>query len=664
MRTKRALVQSAMLAIQLSIIVFLGWLGFNLPMNNSITGIIITALSTVVSGWLLLSVLQPLTKHSWFVILLFFTICVWGIIIYQPTDINSITGNTFIERVVEPLNKSLSVFFPSRGAFDDISEIQNQLSYHLLHLAAYFFFVLFFFSIFGRRLINSSRRFLILRSNKNIFWDDSQGGRLLAYDILKTSLWKHTVFVFSHNLKDESEKEKALFEKIDAMGGIVLYRDFDTIQRFPQGRSHYFLSDDCDFNLKMALKVAKTAINKRQRMNKYLRSEMPTVDYLFRDITNIDLHILNQSSLTARQFVSENPLIDIVPQEKINGLIVEFDFNILILGFCRFGRQLLNKTICDAQFKGSSFSATIIDKDTDMINGDYKLLFEECITEYNVSFLEIEKTGNIGSKDFYQWLKENHRRFTRIFVTLGDDALNLNTALSLANIMIAAGDINPQNRLFVNIADRDKYVYSEYPITMFGRLDKLYTCDVIVAEKMDRVAKAINYVYCNYRNVNLQKIDWEEAEKLWLTMSNKNSTFSKNSSRALAMCVRNIVKIAGGRDEFNKAIENPEMLEILSESEHMRWNAFHFTEGITRWHEIDDDSKNDAKLFKYPDEKIWLLKHACLVKYNELDRISERVNEIRTRMGTIETKGIEDYKEIDRMIVRHFGLFYDVLDEI
>ena len=662
MKTKRALLQIATSTLPLLFVIVLGWFGYRLSLNNNILGIIFVSVSIVFIGWFLLSVLQPFTKHSWFVVLLFFILCVWGAITYQPVSSND---SGFISSFIEPLNKALSVFFPSRGSFDDKSEIFNHISYQLLHLSAYFFFALFFFSIFGRRLINSSRRFLIHRSKKNIFWGDSRGGTLLANDILNTNVWQQVIFVFPLNDRDVANQENELFEKIDAMGGIVMFRDFDTIRYVPQGFSHYFLCENQDFNLKMALKVAAAAQCKKQRLKIYLRSEMPGVDYMFRKMTNIDLHILNQSNLCARQFVLENPLLDLVPEEKIKNLTVDFDFNVLILGLGWLGRELLKKTICDAQFMGSKFSATVIDKNIDFINGEYRMLLVECINEYNVSFVEDEGINNIGSKEFFYWLRDNYERYDRIIVALGDDALNFNMTHSIANVMIANGDLSPQKKLFTNIKNIDKYLlYSDYPITMFGRLDRLYTCDVIIAERMDNVAKAVNYVYWNYKNEDFEKIDWKKAENIWVNMCNNNSTFAKNSSRAVSMNVRNIIRISGGREGFDNAVKNTELLEILSKTEHLRWNAFHFTEGITVWEDIADDNPHDAKLFKYPNEKAWLLKHACLVKYSELDRISEKVNDVRRKLGTIKTKGLEDYKEIDRMVVRHFGLFFDILTNV
>jgi len=653
MKTKR-LFQLALLAF-LIFFAFLGWYGYRLSLCNCKAGVFIAGFSIIFAGWLILSGLHRYTKHPSLIISLFAVICFFGIWTYQPTVSDD---SEPLAKLIAPLNNTLSLFLSSRGGTGNENDVRSTSSYQLLNLGAHFFFALFMFSIFGRRLINSSRRILFLRSKKNIFWGDSPGGILLAQDILDTERWQQPVFVFSHAVKDDTGKEKSLFEKIDSMGGIVLYRDFDNMRRHPRGHRHFFLTEDYDFNLKMALETARK--NKKKITHIYLRTEMPRVDFLFRDYKELDLHILNQSGLTARQFVSDHPIIDLVPKENINQLTVDFHFNVLMLGFGSQGRELLNKTICDAQFKGSHFAATVIDKDFDRKRGEYQLLFEECISEYHLYFEKDEQICNIGSQHFYQWFKEHHRNFERIIIALDDDTLNLNISFALANLLIAEGEMNPQKRIFVHIAHADKHLYREYPVTMFGRLDEIYTFGVIVAEQMDRIAKAVNCVYSNYDKEVLPEINQNEAEKEWKKMSrNKNnSTFNKDSSRAVAMNVENIIKIAGGRKGFDELIKDPAMLEILAENEHLRWNAFLLTQGITRWNEITDDNPTEAKFFKYPNEKAWLLKHACLVPYKELDIISERVNELREKSGKT---GKENFKETDRRIIRHFGLFWDEL---
>ena len=664
MKIQRIFIHYAFLMLLSVIFASLGRYGYYLSgQGYEACGAIIFGLSIVMFGWALLVALHNLTKELWLVVLLFLALCCWGIQVYYPVkwfDVDPIV------KLLAPLNDTLAMFFPSRGAYDDEPFIKTA-SYQLLHLSAYFFFALLMFSIFGRRLINSSKRLYIQRSRKNIFWGDAPGGMLLAQDILDKTTWQEVVFVFSRDVKDEEEKEKALFNKIDSMGGIALYRDFDNMKRYPKGGRHFFLTEDQDFNLKMALKIAEKSRKSRQKTKIYLRTEMPRVDYLFDKMSNVDVHILNQSGLTARQFVKDNPLIDIVPPEKINNLTVDFDFNVLMLGFGWQGRELLHKTICDAQFKGSAFSATVIDRDLDLKRGEYKLLYDECIKEYNLRFENDEKISNVGGKHFYQWFGAHQHRFGRIIVALGDDDLNFNISFALANMLIAKGDLNPEKRIFVHISNKDKYAYDEkadkktdadecqYPVKMFGRLDRIYTAEIVIAEKMDKIAKAVNYVYDNYKipflpEINLKK----EDEKNW----HKKTTFDKESSRAAALNVDNIIKISEGRDRFEEAVKNPEALEILAENEHLRWNAFHLTQGVRRWVHIADNNPTNAKLFKNPGKKAWLMKHACLVPYNDLDRISDRVNEIN-KPSKEEDK--EDFKESDRRIIRHFGLFYDEL---
>jgi len=67
-----------------------------------------------------------------------------------------------------------------------------------------------------------------------------------------------------------------------------------------------------------------------------------------------------------------------IDHEKLQ---VKGEFNVLFLGFGWQGQELLKKCVCDSQFVGSNFRATIIDKDFETLHGDYLVLFDKCIRQ-------------------------------------------------------------------------------------------------------------------------------------------------------------------------------------------------------------------------------------------------------------------------------------------
>ena len=97
--------------------------------------------------------------------------------------------------------------------------------------------------------------------------------------------------------------------------------------------------------------------------------------------------------------------------------------------------------------------------------------------------------------------------------------------------------------------------------------------------------------------------------------------------------------------DIGAILHDDTVLNILAENEHLRWNAFHFVNGICKW-KLNEIDKKNAKLI---DKDGNLLKHGCLVEFSELGDISAKVRQLGNTN--------EDYAESDRRIVRHFPLF-------
>ena len=79
--------------------------------------------------------------------------------------------------------------------------------------------------------------------------------------------------------------------------------------------------------------------------------------------------------------------------------------------------------------------------------------------------------------------------------------------------------------------------------------------------------------------------------------------------------------------EFDQKIiedvkENSKLLDVYAETEHLRWNAFHFVRGIHKW----DISNIEGKISKANDIK-YRLRHAALVDFNQLPLIDEKIEQ-------------------------------------
>ncbi|MDR3194885.1 MAG: hypothetical protein LBT76_06310 [Tannerella sp.] len=555
------------------------------------------------------------------------------------------------------IDNTLSVFFPSRGAYEELKEYSPVFQFHfyLFHLLTYIYGALILLSLFAGKMMNRFQQYYYGKK-RCLFFGAGEPSKLLARDIIKNAPHTGCFFLVSEKQKDDRE----LFEQLDELGAIVFHVDFEdektNYARYKASR-YFFLDEDQDFNVRMALQAVQSLPTKKgTETHLYIRTEMERIDNFFREDMpqTVEIHLFNQSDLTARCFVSEHPMLD-CPEMKINHetLSVDYDFNLLLLGFGWAGWELLKKCICDAQFKGSRFEATVIDEALETKYGDYPVLYDECIREYNLNFI----AETIGSKSFYEWITGHLESFNRIIVALGDDKTNMDIALTLARILQANGKSGQdvKDTVFAHVREKKNFgCYKKkdmFPVTVFGDMEEIYTENEIVRESADYVAKMVNYVYGQYKIPLVKAIDWKTAESEW----SKASLFNKDSSRAVAQNMENIYRIAR-----KTGLENPdrEKLEILAENEHRRWNAFHFANGIRQWKL--SDIPDDCEKGKLIDSNKNLLKHGCLVSFAELQAVSEKINLNRKNVGNPEE---EDYQEVDRRIIRHFSLFTQMLNQ-
>jgi hypothetical protein len=342
-------------------------------------------------------------------------------------------------------------------------------------------------------------------------------------------------------------------------------------------------------------------------------------------------------------------------------LSVDYNFNLLLLGFGWAGRELLKKSICDAQFKGSTFKATIMDGALETKYDYNPVLYDECIKKYNLDLI----SKRIGSKAFYRWIIDNPNMFNRIIVAMGDDKTNIDTAVILAHILQAKGigEQDIKNTVFAHVREKNKFGYFKNenisPITIFGSIEEIYTREMVIREKMDKVAKMVNYAYCRPDITQLEEKDFtdnkDKVKKEW----EKAILFNKDSSRAVVANVKNICTIAG---KFDIGKLGAEKLNILAENEHLRWNAFHLVNGIRSW-KMEDIPETNMNA-KHRDKHNNLLKHGCLVDFQILNEVTVKINQnIKVyNEENKENKTEEDYQEVDRRIIRHFPLFFKELN--
>lgn len=722
---------------------------------------IIPLLSIVLAG-VFVSLPRKIVRSKAILALMFGVLLCLGICVYANTT--SGEPKSWVESLLFPFNSTLASFFPSRGDYSLIeyhgcqkADIYKYPSWYLFfHALCYFYVAWLGFSVFGRKILNRVAFFVMPRRNRNLIWDYSEGAFELAKDMILNTEKDEPIFLLDDDIEFDSENESRIFDRLSNESILAFSTHYENLSKSSldfnasifswyywrrkltsgscfKAYRHYFITENQDFNVKYALLILNQLYFQKDKLTSkthiFVRTEQEGIDVFFQEKLNdglsdhVEVHIFNQSDITARQFAVEHPILDLTDRvnpttgEKwltINheSLHVDGEINILLLGLGWTGYEMLKKLVSDGQFIGDyKTNIVVVDNDYKQYHGRYQYIVQEA-AKFGVNIcinplvwiddkhkichqwlngeecsrkegLKEKSIHQANSHLFYEWLGfapnddnvVNILRFNRIIVALGSDELNINTALQVTNFRnhyFGAKEtidltLMPEP-IFAHVRDKEGYSYYEEsigktiepPIRIFGGLKSIYNAKTLVEENLDIIAKLVNYVYSQdmidvLTNEQItEALQNGNAEKEWA----KCTIFNQDSSRAVAMNINNLVKLAGGIDKLKEMMNEPLYIERLAELEHKRWNAFHYMRGIGAW-KIDEVQKacdrDRSKGIKAKGKLFFngtLVRHICLVDYEELDAATRRVNILGNTS--------EDYKATDRRIIRHFPIFYQI----
>ena len=394
--------------------------------------------------------------------------------------------------------------------------------------------------------------------------------------------------------------------------------------------------------------------------------------------------LMREARLIAKDFIARYPLLEMpgVKVDKKKAMVSEGVFRILILGFGSCGQELLSEIVCNGQFLKEDgknkvpvpFSVDIVEQDKKVIEG-YCIRHPTVRKEYNVTFVDDVKTEDEGhipggvhteGKSFDDWfrgqLKNAQKEFyNRIIICLNGDERSLSIATKVVEFSRRQGVIIKPGVVFARVRDpaRHRYIphglkkgiYSrgadtEVPIAVFGNLAEIYSFDRIDAEAVDKMAKVLN---SRHGDFGREVADVVQVEKAW----DAASVFDQLSSRAAAEGQRNLLQLLGLRyarpghggrvvsDERLAALTavGSDVLDTLSITEHMRWNAFHVMQGYRTW----DVLRGDVARRDLPEPRPARIKanqlasigkHADIVPFDKLPDVDMKLAEWNGEKGS------------------------------
>ncbi|MTK53108.1 hypothetical protein [Paludibacter sp.] len=532
---------------------------------------------------------------------------------------------------------------------------------------AAFIFIAFVVQIFFKDFLT---RHKILRRHfdeNHLFFGINHATLSLASDLLKSNDKRLVVFVDdvneseNHKLYNELPSGAYVIKRASFFESISLEKDEGIFQLFQKQRNHklsegvkgglfyhlntllrklentsthlYFLTDEEDWNIEhanLALNEINALLDKKKIVNvKSIRIHTGThseisakhfVKYIKLNSNLVTVSIHNYASIVTRQLIAEHHPVDSVEIDNMQA-ISKSDFNVLVIGFGQIGNHILRKLIEQGQFVGSDFHATIIDKYMGVLQGRFEYLYPGIPSNYNLSFVEAEA----GHTKFYKEIKNIISYTNYIVISLGNDNLNIQTALEILEIchMMNEG----KQKIFVHLEDEKhwKDTLKEYEglIYIFGEVHKVYSEKNILQPDKEAQGERVHEVYRKLYGDNRLFSEISRHEQL--------------SNISVAEHLYAKVKLLGYKNaddfsshfsnsgEYINSLTNVQRLN-LSKGEHLRWNAFYFVHGWTTipLEEIEGETIEE----KYNNRKNTALKrHSCLTSWENLEKLKGVIGE-------------------------------------
>ena len=338
------------------------------------------------------------------------------------------------------------------------------------------------------------------------------------------------------------------------------------------------------------------------------------------------VNVFDSTELAARAMIRLCPPWDFLSFDK-DGRAAE-DFDCIVVGFGKCGQAALRYLVMNGQFAGSSFHAAVFSTDIDRQSG---YLFADCPelqNEYDIDFFG----DDARSRGFYTYLQNRIGSVKYIAVCTGNDEMNAEISDAL---MLFLKRVRSEHICVVQCTRNGVRYQESVGSPLMSK--KVRSMDMLSADRIDRDAILINSAYDDS-----DRTDWEK----WVACD----SFGKMSSRASASFIPALVKASGYTEqEITEEKWEPDgkLLDVLGETEHMRWCAFHFANGYRKMSE-EELSRNIENYIRCREKGLPLPRitknseqrtHACLIPYDRLDALSERENAV-TGKNT-------DYRQLD-----------------
>lgn len=447
-----------------------------------------------------------------------------------------------------------------------------------------FSFVLSFF----KKATAPVRHFLHLPAETYVFSQINSRSVSLAESVVKEN--SKSIIVFTNVPKEEGNVDNGLMSRVKALDSILYAKAVSAI-RIPWASK--------------IKKLAFFAINENEAecineslllIEKYKAYSNACI-YLFSSGIESELMIngIDKGSLQVRRV---NPINSFVNHFLVKNATSLFDsainlpngkkeISVLILGAGDLGKELLKALSWYCQMEDYFLRINAFDKQEN-IKGKLEALCPEMFDErYNgkenngTTYYDINiHSCDVKTKAFKDIVK-NIGRVSYVFVALGDDSLNVATAVNM-RVLFEQMHIHPHISAVVSDSAKSKALSGSeakgknpYDIHFIGDAQTIYSSEVILNSAVEKEALELHKRYNNGSAEGFYEYEYNY----------KSSMASVIHYEARKYC--NIP----GADKCNEALNDYER-DIIEVLEHKRWNAYMRSEGFVYSGSEDKKSKN------------------------------------------------------------------------
>lgn len=421
-----------------------------------------------------------------------------------------------------------------------------------------------------------------------VFSELNDKSLVLANDI-KSQNPKATI-VFTDVFEDNDESSFEMMEEAKGLCAIcfkndILAADFSFHSR-KRAISFFTISTDETENLNQALKL----------IDRYASRENTHL-YVFS--TNIESELLlsakDKGAVKVRRINEVRSLVNRILYEQgeiiFNSALKREDgvkrISAVVVGMGRHGTEMLKALTWFGQMDGYELEINAFDRDPIAEEKFIALAPELTSPEYNGVHVDgeayykikIHPGVDVSTVSFVNEIRKITGA-TYVFVALGDDEININTAVELRTCfermkikpIIQAVVYNSQQKQALRGIKNFKG--QEYLIDFIGDVESSYAVDVIIDSDLEDEA--------------LQRhLKWGKEEEFW------DYEYNYRSSVASAIHMRARIKCGiPGADKRNEEL-TPEEKNGIEVLEHKRWNAYMRAEGYVFSGSTEKSSRND-----------------------------------------------------------------------